>query len=95
VSNFKSTQHRVQVRERVLHFVSYEGKPAHVGRGEAAEPPMWYLMCEGHRRPVMPHTEGQPPEEVMAALMQWAAANTEGPESERPVKAKAARRDVE
>lgn len=95
MSTFKSTQHRVLVRGRVLHFVSYEGKPAHAGRGEAAEPPMWYLMCEGHRRPVMPHLEGQPPEEVMAELLAWAAANTEGPASEQPVKVKHARRDVE
>ncbi len=95
MSSFKSEQHRVDLHGRQLHFVAYEGRPAHAGRGEAAEPPMWYLMCEGHRLPVMPHTLGQPVDEVLASLRAWAASNIGGTAVEPPVRSRYAHRDVE
>ena len=55
---------------RTFHFVSYEGQPAHVARGEAAVPPTWYLMNEGKRREVMPQAV-LPAEEVDRLLIEW------------------------
>lgn len=96
MSNFKSEQHRLEVHGRTLHFVAYEGRPEHVGRGEAAEGPMWYLMCEGHRKPVMPHTAGQPAGERDVALLKWAMANAIDPNAvRRPPRARAVPQDVE
>lgn len=82
LSTFKPEQHRLTVGGRSLHFVAYEGRPAHVGRGEEELPPMWYMMCEGHRKQVMPHEAGQPEEKVTAALVAWAEENTVGPDDE-------------
>lgn len=94
MSTFKPEQRRVEVDGRELHFVAYEGRPAHAGRGEEAEPPMWYLMCEGHRRQVMPHVAGQPAEEVTAALLSWLAEHTDGaPPAKAP--RRRVRQDVE
>lgn len=82
MSTFKPEQHRLTVGGRSLHFVAYEGRPAHAGRKEEELPPMWYMMCEGHRKQVMPHEAGQPVEEITAALVAWAEANTVGPDSD-------------
>jgi len=82
LSTFKPEQHRLTVGGRSLHFVAYEGRPAHAGRGEDEMPPMWYMMCEGHRKQVMPHAVGQPVEELTAALVAWAEHNTVGPDGE-------------
>lgn len=73
MASFKIEQRRLNFRGRDYHFVSYEGKPAHERRGELAEPPMWCLMNEGKRRPVMPHTAGQDAAEVDRALLHWVA----------------------
>jgi hypothetical protein len=32
---------------------------------------MWYLMIEGKRRPVLPHTPGQELVELDGALLRW------------------------
>jgi hypothetical protein len=85
LSTFKPEQHRLVVGGRSLHFVAYEGHPAHAGRGEDEEPAMWYMMCEGHRKRVMPHEAGQPVEELTAALIAWAEENTVGPDGEPEV----------
>lgn len=95
MSSFKSEQHRLEVQGRTLHFVAYEGHPAHAGRGVSAEPPMWYLMCEGHRKAVMPHLPDQPAAERNAALMAWAMAHTVGPDSGRRPRARAVHEDLE
>lgn len=75
MSSYKIEQRRLLFRGRDFHFVSYEGRPAHERRGELAEPPMWCLMNEGKRRPVMPHTVGQDPVEVDRALVRWLTEN--------------------
>ncbi len=71
VSINKIEQRRLVFRGREFHFVSYEGQPANERRGEAAVPPMWYLMNEGKRRPVLPHVIGQELGELDASLLRW------------------------
>jgi hypothetical protein len=75
MSSYKIEQHRVTYRGRDFHFVSYEAQPANERRGEAAVPPMWYLMQAGKRWPVMPQDSGQPAEVVEQALRAWLEAN--------------------
>ena len=38
--------------------MSYDAQIANERRGEPAIPPMWYLMNEGKRRPVLLHVPG-------------------------------------
>jgi hypothetical protein len=64
-------QRRLRYRGREYHFVSYEGRPANERRGEEALPPMWFLMGQGKRWPVMPHHTGQPDGDVERGLMSW------------------------
>ncbi|HEV8365760.1 MAG TPA: hypothetical protein VGQ52_19760 [Gemmatimonadaceae bacterium] len=71
MSAYKVEQRRLTYRGRVFHFVSYEAVPANERRGVQAVPPMWHLMNEGKRRPVMPHLLGQEPEDLDAALLRW------------------------
>lgn len=71
VSAYKVEQRRLTYRGRVFHFVSYEAVPANERRGVQAVPPMWHLMNEGKRRPVMPHMLGQEPDDLDAALLRW------------------------
>lgn len=95
VSHFRPDQHRLQVAGRTLHFVAYEGRPGRESRGEEAEAPTWYLMCEGHRLPVMPHVAGQSESERNAALLAWALANAVDPDQRRRPPARAVPQDVE
>lgn len=83
MSSFKVEQRRLQFRGREFHFVSYEGRPANERKGDPAEPPMWYLMAEGKRRAVMPHTAGDDPALVDRALLRWLAEHI-FPEPESP-----------
>jgi hypothetical protein len=85
MSDPKPTQHRITLHGRNLHFVGYEGIPANVRRGEAARPPMWYLMSEGKRHPVMEQMLGQPLEALDQALRTWAEANAFGAVAPRQV----------
>jgi hypothetical protein len=71
MSSFKVEQRRLLFQGREFHFVSYEGRPANERKGDPAEPPMWYLMAEGKRRAVMPHTAGDDPALVDRALLRW------------------------
>jgi hypothetical protein len=71
VSSYKNEQRRLSHRGREFHFVSYEAQAANERRGEPAVPPMWYLMNEGKRRPVVPHVPGQTLVELDDALLQW------------------------
>lgn len=71
VSSYKVEQRRLSYRGREFHFVSYEARAANERRGEPAIPPMWYLMNEGKRRPVLPHVPGQEVVELDLALLRW------------------------
>jgi hypothetical protein len=71
VSSYKIEQRRLSHRGREFHFVSYEAQAANERRGEPAVPPMWYLMNEGKRRPVLPQVPGQSEIELDGALLQW------------------------
>jgi hypothetical protein len=75
VSQHKVEQRRLSHRGRVFHFVAYEGVPANERRGQPAVPPMWHLMNEGKRRPVMEHLLGQELEQLDTALLQWVEQN--------------------
>jgi len=46
-------------RDRIFHFVSYQGQPADHKRNRAAIDPAWFLMTAGKRWEVMPHTPDQ------------------------------------
>ena len=74
MSAYKVEQRRLTIRGRVFHFVSYEAVPANERRGQVAVPPMWHLMNEGKRRPVIPQMPGQEPAELDAALERWVEA---------------------
>ena len=74
MSTHKVEQRRLIHHGREFHFVSYEGKPANLPRGEAAIAPMWYLMSAGKRHPVMPYQLGQPVTEVDQGLLEWVRA---------------------
>ncbi len=71
MSSHKVEQRRLYHRGREFHFVSYDAQIANERRGQAAVPPMWYLMIEGKRRPVLPHTPGQELGELDDALLKW------------------------
>src|SRR4051794_9531128 len=71
VSSHKVEQRRLSHRGREFHFVSYDAQIANERRGQPAVPAMWYLMIEGKRRPVLPHTPGQELGELDDALLKW------------------------
>lgn len=71
VSSHKVEQRRLSHRGREFHFVSYDAQIANERRGVEAIPPMWYLMIEGKRRPVLPHVPGQELGELDGALLRW------------------------
>jgi hypothetical protein len=79
VSAVSLTQYRITLHGRDLHFVAYEATPGNARRGEPYQPPMWYLMSEGKRHPVMEHIEGQSLAGLDKALREWAEANAFGP----------------
>lgn len=71
MSSHKVEQRRLSHRGREFHFVSYDAQLANERRGVEAVPPMWHLMIEGKRRPVLPHEPGQDPVELDEALIRW------------------------
>jgi hypothetical protein len=71
MSSYKIEQRRLLHRGREFHFVSYEARIANERRGEAAIPPMWYLMAAGKRRPVMEQVVGQEPGDIDRLLLAW------------------------
>ena len=75
MSAFKSQQRLLTIRDRAFHFVSYEGQPANVRRGEAASPAMWYLMVEGRRCPALLWEPDQSLDDVDQQLIRWATEN--------------------
>lgn len=84
MSLYKPQQRHVTVRDRELHFVSYEAHPADPRHDADAEPEMWYLMRAGRRWAVMPRNPDQPPEETDALLRAWADENAFGDEAPAP-----------
>lgn len=90
VSTHKVEQRRLSHRGREFHFVSYDAQLANERRGVPAIPPMWYLMNEGKRRPVLPHTPGQELVELDGALLRWVDQEVFGnkPGTAAPVKVK-------
>jgi hypothetical protein len=71
MSSYKNAQHYLKLRGRDFHFVSYDGQPANIKKGEVEVGPMWYLMGPGKRWPVMPQVEGQSDEEIAKGLKNW------------------------
>jgi len=93
MSLYKPQQRHITVRDRELHFVSYEAHPADPRRDAEAEPEMWYLMRAGRRWAVMPRNPDQPEEVTDQKLRLWAEENAftdEEPEA-APSDGKAAR----
>lgn len=82
MSLYKPQQRHITVRNRELHFVSYEAHPADPRHDTEAQPEMWYLMRAGRRWAVMPRDPGQPPEDTDTDLRVWAEANAFGDEPE-------------
>ena len=60
MSLYKPQQRHITIRNRDLHFVSYEAHPADARHHASAEPEMWYLMRAGRRWAVMPRNPDQP-----------------------------------
>ena len=81
----KPQQRHITVRDRELHFVSYEAHPANPRHDAEAEPEMWYLMRAGRRWAVMPRNPDQPPEETDELLRAWAEEHAFGEEVVEPV----------
>jgi len=84
MSLYKPQQRHITVRNRELHFVSYEAHPADARHAAVAEPEMWYLMRAGRRWAVMPRNPDQVAEETDDLLRVWAEANAFG-DDEPPV----------
>lgn len=80
---YKPRQHRISISDRVFHFVSYDAVAEDSRRDQPAEPAMWYLMVEGHRRPVFPCVPDRPEEEVEAALTAWILEHALTPEDRK------------
>ena len=85
MSSYKFEQRRLLHRGREFHFVSYDAHPANERRGEVAMPPMWYLMNEGKRRPVMEQVAGTPVDEIDRALVRWIDSEIYGAPPRRAV----------
>ena len=75
MSLYKPQQRHLTVRNRELHFVSYEALPADLKHHADAQPEMWYLMRAGRRWAVMARDPDQSIEQTDAVLRQWAEAN--------------------
>ena len=60
---------------RNFHFVSYEAMETNARRKEPGSPPMWCLMVEGRRCPVLSYDPAQSLEDVDVALAKWVRAN--------------------
>jgi hypothetical protein len=64
-------QRRLTYRGREFHFVSYDGQPANVKRGQVATAPAWWLMGAGTRWEVIPCRPGQSQEELDRLFTSW------------------------
>ena len=75
MSAFKPQQRHLAMGGRNFHFVSYEAQEPNARRGELGSPPMWCLMVEGRRCPVLSYDPEQSLEDVDVALAKWVRAN--------------------
>ena len=75
MSAFKPQQRHLAMGGRNFHFVSYEAQEPNARRGELGSPPMWCLMVEGRRCPVLSYDPAQPLEDVDIALAKWVKEN--------------------
>ncbi|HEX5004481.1 MAG TPA: hypothetical protein VFV65_04155 [Gemmatimonadales bacterium] len=78
MSLYKPQQRHITVRDRELHFVSYEAHDADPRHDTEAQPEMWYLMRAGRRWAVMPRDPDQPADQTDESLRIWAEANAFG-----------------
>lgn len=76
---FKIEQHRIVVRGREFHFVSYEGQDANPKKNLPAKPPTWYLMSAGRRWEVMRHTPDQDRGQLERLFVEWIEDNVFAP----------------
>jgi hypothetical protein len=72
---YRNEQRRLVHRGRRFHFVSYDGRPADVARGQPGTHPTWYLLCAGKRWPVMPQVSGQEEPALEQDLIRWLDAH--------------------
>jgi len=79
VTTFKPQHRHLTIRGRPFHFVSHDGRSANYRRAQLGYPPMWYLLVEGRRCPVLPCDADQSLPELDAALRDWAEDNALGP----------------
>jgi hypothetical protein len=84
MSLYKPQQRHITVRNRELHFVSYEAHPADPRHDTEAQPEMWYLMRAGRRWAVMPRDPDEPAEVTDEALRVWAEEHAFGEQAEAP-----------
>lgn len=78
MKTFRTNQRRISLHGRELHFVAYEGQPANKKKGAEATPPMWFLMSEGKRHPVMPRVLDQSDTDLDECLRSWAGEHVGG-----------------
>jgi hypothetical protein len=71
IGSYRVEQRQVNYRGRVFHFVSYDGQPANVARGEAGSAASWFLMSAGTRWEVAPQLAGEDPVETDRRLLEW------------------------
>jgi len=71
MSSFKPQQHRLSLRGRQFHFVSYEGQPGNAARLQSATDPAWFMMSCGKRWAVMPYQAGQNGAELDRLFTEW------------------------
>jgi hypothetical protein len=71
VSKLTVEQVHLRHRDRVFHFVSYQGQPEDRKRNRAAIDPAWFLMNAGKRWEVMPHQPDQAPAARDSLFAAW------------------------
>jgi hypothetical protein len=71
VSRLSVEQVHLRHRDRVFHFVSYQGQPEDRKRNRPAIDPAWFLMTAGKRWEVMPHQPDQEQAERDSLFTAW------------------------
>jgi hypothetical protein len=84
MSIYKTEQRRVVHRGREFHFVSYQGAPVNLKRGQAEIPATWCLMAAGRRWEVMTQDLELPEADLETRLHAWLEANVFAETARRP-----------
>ena len=79
MTTFKPGRRQLTIHGHLFRFASYKGRSANHRRAQLAYPPMWYLMVDGRRCPVLPCASCRSPLELDAALRDYAEDNARGP----------------